>query len=255
MLKKRIIPVQLLIGERLVKTVRFEGDRDVGDPVKSSAVYNSQQADELMFLNIDRANRSVEPLAALIERVSKVCFMPLAVGGGVRQFSDAAFLIQNGADKVVVNSAIYSNPKLLTQIADHFGIQASVASIDARWDAELQRYIPYSDCGRVRHEEHELLELVRECERLGAGEVFVQSIDRDGTMSGYDIRLIQNVMSACRIPIVAGGGSGNYDQMRECFLATGVSALACGSIFNFSDSNPMRAKSYLANHGLAFKRI
>jgi cyclase len=132
MLKKRIIPVQLLLNDRLVKTVRFGEFRDVGDPVKSSAVYSAQRADELVFLNISRDQPSVKPLADIIARVSKVSFMPFAVGGGIRTFEDAAFLIKNGADKVVLNSAAYGDKAMITQISERFGAQAVVVSIDAR---------------------------------------------------------------------------------------------------------------------------
>ncbi len=255
MLKKRIIPVQLLINGRLVKTVHFGEYRDVGDPVKSSAVYSSQLADELVFLNIDRQHRSVKPLAQLIEQVSAECFMPLAVGGGIRDFEDAAFLIKNGADKVVVNSVCYIRPAILTQIAERFGTQAVIVSIDATWDMHTQRYLPCSNCGRTRHADLDLQDHVRRCVEYGAGEIFVQSIDRDGTMSGYDVTLINTVMAAASVPVIAGGGSGNYDQLRQAFVETGVSALACGSIFNFSDSNPIRAKAFLSNYGLPFKQV
>ena len=134
MLKRRIIPIQLLLNGRLVKSKRFDNLRDVGDPVKSSAVYNSQYADELIFLNIARNSTSVLPLADLMQKVSRECFMPLAVGGGIRNFDDAAYLIQNGADKVVINSAAYSNNRLVSRIADRFGTQAVVVAIDAKQD-------------------------------------------------------------------------------------------------------------------------
>ena len=255
MLKKRIIPVQLLIEGRLVKTTRFGEYRDVGDPVKSSAVYNSQQADELVFLNIDRDRRSVKPLKQILEKVSEECFMPLAVGGGISSIEDASFLIQNGADKIVLNSAIYERRGLISDVAARFGTQACVVGIDAAWDQRLRRYVPCSNCGRTQHEDLDLQELVRDCELGGAGEIFIQSIDRDGTMAGYDLELIRRVMEATVVPVIAGGGSGNYEHLRQAFLDTGVSALACGSIFNFSDSNPMRAKSFLSNYGLNFKKV
>lgn len=255
MLKKRIIPVQLLIGDRLVKPVRFGDYRDVGDPVKSSAVYSSQQADELVFLNIDRQLRSVKPLAQLIEKVSLECFMPLAVGGGIRCFEDAAFLIKNGADKVVISSIVHTDPDLISRISERFGAQACMVCIDAAWDMRLQRYVAYSNCGRDRHEEWVLHELIGECERRGAGEILIQSIDRDGTMSGYDSALVREAMAATTLPVIAAGGSGNYEHLRQVFAETDVSAVACGSIFNFSDSNPIRAKAFLSNHGLHFKQV
>jgi cyclase len=253
-LKKRIIPMQLLAHGRLVKPVRFGEWRDVGDPVKSAAVYNSQYADELIFLNIARARRTVDALTALIKEVSKVCFMPIAMGGGIASAEDASFLIVNGADKIVVNSLAYDRPEVITRTAGRFGAQAVIVSIDAAWDAAEQTYRLYSDCGRraqgVTLEEH-----VRRCAEAGAGEIMIQSIDRDGTMSGYDTRLIALTMQATSLPVIGAGGSGNYEHLKQAFLETDVSALACGSLFNFSDSNPMRAKAFLSNYGLRFKVV
>jgi len=262
MLKKRIIPVQLLLNGRLTKTKQFGSDfgrdgdtrnQDVGDPVKSAAVYNSQYADELVFLNIARDTQSMEPLADVIEGVSKVSFMPLAVGGGIRSYDDAAYLIQNGADKVVVNSAAYRDKPMLTRIAETFGAQALVIGIDAvrRPDGS---YGLKSSCGRddevISLEDH-----IRACEAAGAGEFFVQSIDRDGTMTGFELPLLKRASNTARVPVIGCGGSGDYNHLKEAFRDTGVSALACGSLFNFSDSNPLRAKAFLSNYGLTFKVV
>ena len=180
--------------------------------------------------------------------------MPLTLGGGIATTEDAAMLIKNGADKIAINSAAYDNPEIISQIADSFGAQAVLLSIDLRWDELERRHVLYSDCGRVRQgvslEEH-----VARCVEMWAGEVFVQSIDRDGTMSGYDLELVRAVSSVASVPVIAGGGSGNYDHLKEAFQAGGVTAVACGSLFNFSDSNPIRAKAYLANHDLPFKVV
>lgn len=254
MLKKRIIPVQLLVDGRLVKTVQFDRWRDVGDPVKSSAVYNSQYADELIFLNISRDRRSVADLQKLIKEVSTVCFMPMAMGGGITTAEDAAFLILNGADKIVVNSIAYGDPSVITKTADTFGAQAVVVCVDVRFDEERGDYVLYSDCGR-RAQHVGLEEHVERVIAAGAGEIMIQSIDRDGMMKGFDIPLIQRVMAVSTAPVIAAGGSGNYEQLKDAFLATDVSALACGSLFNFSDSNPIRAKAFLSNHGLNFKKV
>jgi cyclase len=254
MLKKRIIPIQLLLDNRLVKTAKFGTWRDVGDPVKSSAVYNSQYADELIFLNIARTRRSVEDLAKVISEVSKVCFMPMSMGGGINSYEDAAFLILNGADKIVLNSAAYGRPEIITRTGENFGSQAVIVCIDASWDAEKGRYVLYSECGQrpmsVSLEDH-----VRRCTEAGAGEIMIQSIDRDGMMNGYDIALIEAVMAVTNLPVIGAGGSGNYGHLKDAFLKTDVSALACGSLFNFSDSNPMRAKAFLTNYGLPFKVV
>jgi imidazole glycerol-phosphate synthase subunit HisF len=259
MLKKRIIPIQLLAKGRLVKSVRFDGWRDVGDPVKSSTVYNSQQADELIFLNVERGTRSVQALAEVIERVSKVCFMPLAMGGGIASAEDAAFLILHGADKVVINSAAYAQPDIISRTAERFGAQACVICIDVRFEKSPLgtgdgRYVLYSDCGR-RAQTVTLEDHIRNVMAAGAGEIMIQSIDRDGTMAGFDVPLIDRVMKCSTIPLIAAGGSGNYDHLKDVFLTTDVSAIACGSLFNFSDSQPMRAKAFLSNYGLPFKVV
>lgn len=253
MLKRRVIPMQLLLGGRLVKTVSFDEWRDVGDPVKSAAVYNSQYADELIFLNIDRARARIEPLLSLLRRVSEVCFMPLAVGGAIRSFEDAAMLIENGADKVVINSAAYGAPDVLRRVADRFGTQAVAVGIDALRSTDGS-YELYSDSA-CKRQPVSLVEHIRACEAAGAGELVVQSIDRDGRMDGFDLDLLREACAAASVPVIGAGGSGHYDHLKEAFLETDVSALACGSLFNFSDSNPMRAKAYLTNCGLSFKVV
>lgn len=254
MLKKRIIPVQLLLNGRLVKTKNFGDWRDVGDPVKSSQVYNSQNADELIFLNIARKSCDIVPMAQLIDRVSRVSFMPLAVGGGIRSFNDIEFLIKNGADKVVINTAAYNSPDLITKAADAFGSQAVVVSIDAALNPESGEYSLQSDSG-THYQNVGIDEHIHNVEKWGAGEILIQSIDRDGTMQGFDISLIQEAMRCASIPVIGCGGAGNYNDLKEAFLQTDVSALACGSLFNFSDSNPMRAKNFLANYGIPFKKV
>ena len=254
MLKKRIIPVQLLLDGRLVKTKQFGAYRDVGDPVASSRVYNAQNADELVFLNINRSARGIDPLLTLLERVSEVTFMPLSLGGGVTSYDSAARLIRSGADKVVLNSAAYSDPQLITSIADAFGSQAVIVSIDARLDSNYAEYTVYSDCGRKA----EAVTLDAHLEKVvaaGAGEIFINSIDRDGMMNGYDIPLLKKVASAVSIPVIGCGGAGHYNHLKDAFLETRVSALACGSLFNFTDSNPIRAKAFLTNYGIPFKVV
>lgn len=254
MLKKRIIPLELLLDGRLVKSVQFGQWRDVGDPVKSSAVYNSQYADELILLNISRSKRSIAPLKNILSDLCKVCFMPLSIGGGIMSHDDAAYLILNGADKIVINSAAFSRPAVISEIARAFGSQAIIVAIDAVWNPEMHKYILYSECG-TRHHGVSLEKHIQKCVDAGAGEIMVQSIDRDGTKQGFDIRLINMVLAATNLPVIAAGGSGNYEHLKEAFLSTDVSALACGSLFNFSDSNPLRAKAFLANYGLKFKVV
>lgn len=252
MIKKRVIPVLLLIDNRLVKTVNFDSYRDVGNPISSAKVYCDQDTDELIFLNINREKRKVDELIPLIKKVSEVCFMPLSVGGGINCLEDADMLIRNGADKVVVNSICYSNPELITEISDKFGRQAVVISIDARFNLKKEEYELYTNCGR-KLENISLEKHVKKVTELGAGEIFINSIDKDGTMSGYDFNLIKEVMEHTSIPVIACGGSGNFEQLKDAFVETDVSALGCGSVFNFGDNNPIRAKAFLTNYDLKFK--
>jgi cyclase len=178
--------------------------------------------------------------------------MPLALGGGIRRYEDAARLIADGADKVVVNSACYQDPTLIRAIADDFGSQAVVVGIDVRGEEGSWRC--FSACGR----QHETCGLDEHLERVvaaGAGEIMIQSIDRDGSMGGYDLALLRHVVERVDLPVIGAGGSGCYEHLRDAFLGTGCAALACGSIFNFSDSNPIRAKAFLANHGIPCKVI
>ncbi|HHT9158715.1 MAG: imidazole glycerol phosphate synthase cyclase subunit [Planctomycetes bacterium GWF2_39_10] len=254
MLKKRIIPVQLLINNRLVKTIKFGNYRDVGNPVTSSKIYSASDADELIFLNINRDYRTVEQLLTLIEKVSEVCFMPLSLGGGIKTLKDAEQLLKNGADKIVVNSASYRDRTIISQIADRFGTQAVIVSIDTKLNESTKEYQLYSNCGR-QLEDISLEQHVKESIEKGAGEIFINSIDRDGTMTGYDIDLIKKVFEYSSVPVIACGGAGNFGHMKDVFLQTGVSALACGSLFNFGDNNPIRAKAFLSNYGLPFKVI
>lgn len=254
MIKKRIIPVQLLINNRLVKTVNFDSYRDVGNPVSSSKVYCDQDTDELVFLNINREKRDVGELIPLIKKVSEVCFMPLAIGGGIGSLAEAEKLIKNGADKIILNSICYKNPDSITQIADKFGVQAVIVSVDVRYNDDKKIYELFSDCGR-QVEDISLQDHIERVTKLGAGEIFINSIDKDGTMSGYDIQLIKEVMSYTSIPVIACGGSGNFEQLKDAFIETDVSALGCGSVFNFGDNNPIRAKAFLSNYDLKFKVI
>lgn len=253
MLKKRIIPMLLLLDKQLVKTCQFDTWRNVGDPIKSASVYNSQYTDELVLLNISRENRSLEQLAQLIPEIAQVSFMPLSVGGGINCLDDAAYLINQGADKVIVNSSAYQSHKLITQIANKFGQQAVIVSIDVK-TSDATNYQLYSHCGK-QLENITLAEHINQCQQAGAGEFMIQSIAHDGMMGGFDITLLKEVMALANIPVIGCSGSGNYQHLREAFVETDISALGCGSLFNFSDSNPIRAKNYLTNYNIPFKKV
>ena len=251
MLKKRIIPIQLLQDENLVKTKQFDNSRHVGEPVSSSKIYNAQYADELIFLNID-SNVELSSLLKLIENVSKHCFMPLSFGGGIRNLEDVKQLISKGADKVVLNSITYNNPQLISDIAQIYGSQAIIVCIDVR--LEGGSYQLFSNSGN-QHEPISLEAHIKQIEEQGAGEIMIQSIDRDGCMQGMDLDLIKRVTQITKLPVIACGGAGDYSHLKDAFLCSDISAVACGSIFNFSDSNLIRAKAYLSNYQLAFKKV
>lgn len=251
MLKRRIIPVQLLNRGRLIKTVGFEAPRDVGDPVKSSQVYSDQDADELVLLNIDRDSHSIDELVRIVGKVATECYVPLTAGGGVKSHEDARRLLEAGADKVLINSEAYVRPELITEVSSSFGRQAVVVGIDVRHAND--NAVLYSNCGR-KQQFVSLQNHIATVEAAGAGEIFIQEIDRDGTMGGYDIGLIRTVVRLSNVPVIAGSGPGNFMHLKEAFDA-GADAVACGSLFNFGDNNPLRAKAYLKNHGIALKRI
>jgi len=253
MLKKRIIPILLLKKGRLVKGCQFDNYRDVGDPVKSAGVYSSQQADELIILNTQGG--SITPLLEIIEPLCAACFMPLSLGGGIRSEADAAKLIAKGADKVVLNSLCYQSPADIKALSNRFGRQAVVCAIDVRYSQEKGDYQLFSHNGS-QPQAVSLQSHVQTLIEHGAGEIMIQSIDRDGGMQGFDIELIATTRQlAATLPIIAAGGSGNYEHLKALFLSTDVDAVVCGSLFNFSDSNPIRAKAFLQNYDIPFKKV
>lgn len=251
MLKRRIIPIELLSEGRLIKTRAFDNARDVGDPVKSSKVYSDQDADELVLLNIDRNGQQITQLVSAVARIAEHCFVPLTAGGGIRNVDDAALLFEAGADKVLINSAAYSSPRLITEISKHYGRQAIIVGIDVR--KEDGEYVLYSNCGRNKEitslEDH--ISLVVE---IGAGEILLQRIEFDGIMQGYDLNLLHRAVRVSPVPLIAAAGAGHFLHLKEAFDA-GVDGAACGSLFNFGDNNPLRAKAFLKNYGIPLKRV
>jgi len=251
-LKRRIIPVELLRQGRLVKTVKFNEFRDVGDPLKSSQVYNDQDADELILLNIDRNKQDVSDTVSHLGMISKKCFMPIAVGGGIKTIEDAKSLFDAGADKVIINTAAHSDRGLLSSISNRWGSQSLIISIDVLKISD-EAYCIKSECG-TKEEPVSLIDFVNSLVNIGVGELMINSINNDGVMKGYDLSLIRSVISISNIPIIACGGAGSFIHLVEAF-DLGVSAVACGSLFNFGDNNPLRAKAFLKNYGIPLKRI
>jgi cyclase len=229
-LAARVIPCLLLKDGGLVKTVRFKNPRYVGDPVNAVRIFNDKEVDELVFLDISATVEGRRPPIAMIADIATECFMPLAYGGGIRSMEDAQELFSLGVEKVIINSAAVDDPQLITRVAERFGSQSVVVSIDARRSL-LGRYEVLTHGGRkgtgldpFRH--------AAAMEQRGAGELLLNSIDRDGTMSGYDLDLIGRVSAAVSIPVVACGGAGDVQDLAHA-IAHGASGAAAGSMFVF----------------------
>jgi len=251
MLKRRVIPMLLLRGERCVKGKKFTDFRDTGNPVMATRVYNAQAADELIFLDIGATNEARPTSLDVVLKVSEEAFMPFTVGGGIKTTEDIRRALVAGADKVAITTAAVENPSLIAGAAEMFGTQCVVAGIDAR--REDGKHVVYTHSSKKRHDV-DLLELVRELDKLGAGEFLVNSIDEDGMMQGYDIELLKKVVAVTKKPVIACGGAGNYGHLAAAFEA-GAHAVACASLFHFGDNNPPRVRSFLKNAGYPVKDI
>lgn len=248
MLKTRIIPTLLWKNYGLVKGVSFDSWRRVGPIMPAVKVYNLRHVDELIVLDITATEEKGIPDYGTIEEFSKECFMPLTVGGGVSNIEHIKNLLRAGADKICINSALYENPDLIKEGVKLFGSQCIVVSIDAkRIDGNI--YECYSHNGK-KPTGKEVVELAKEVEKLGTGEILITSIEKDGSMEGYDVELIKTVTSNVSIPVIASGGAGNYEDMYKAIIEGNASAVAAASIFHFTQQTPVEAKRYLASKGI-----
>lgn len=234
----------------MVKGRRFTDYRDTGDPRSAVRIYSAQDADELVFLDIQASLESRGALLDITRAAAEECFMPLAAGGGVSSLEDIRELLLAGADKVVVNTAAVLDPALVTRASERFGAQCVVAGVDYRDGPEGPRV--WIRCGATGTE-LDPVEHAQHLAELGAGEIFLNSIDRDGTMEGYDLDLAEKVARAVGIPVIVSGGAGNFMHLADAFTKTAVSAAACASLFHFGDNNPIRARSYLRNLGIPMR--
>jgi cyclase len=246
MLKTRVIPTLLHKGSQLVKGVRFASDRPVGSALQAIKVYNRRGVDELAFLDVEASTQGRPPDFRLIDELADECFMPLTVGGGVRSISDVRDLLAVGADKVAINTAALENERLISEAASRFGVQCVVVAIDVKREGPDWRVV--SHCGR-RATDWEPSAWAARCEQLGAGEILLQSIDRDGTMEGYDLPIIGRVCQAVGAPVIASGGAGSYEHLAQA-VAAGASAVAAASIFHFTEMTPREAKLHLQSQGV-----
>ncbi len=246
MLKIRVLPTLLFKEVGLVKGIGFRSDRPTGSALQAIKVYNRRDVDELVFFDVAASQVGRPPDFALIDDLADECFMPMTVGGGVRSVADIGDLLSVGADKVSINSAAISRPDLITEAADRFGVQCVVVAIDVRRAGDGWQV--YSHCG-TRATGLDPVSWAREVETRGAGEIILTSIDRDGTMSGYDVALSRAVADAVTIPVVASGGAGSYEDMVEVLRDGGASAVAAASIYHFTQQTPREAKEYLREQG------
>jgi len=243
MLKVRVIPTLTIKGQRLVKSVRFENHRNIGNSIAAVRVFNARNVDELIFLDIDAGKDGIQ--GQLLSEVTKECFMPVTLGGGVKSIEDFKTMLECGADKVAINTSALATPELIETASRRFGAQCVVISIDVRKVGDSYEVF----CGGGHDATgKDPIAWAKEVEKRGAGEILLTSIDHDGVMDGYDLDLISEVVSAVRIPVIASGGAG---QSSHCVLAVraGVSAIAAASIFQYTQTTPSAIKEALSKAG------
>ncbi len=251
MLKKRIIPKFLIRNGRLVKGVRFhENFREAGNVVSTAKVYDSYGVDELLFVDIDATTEGRPATGSIIERVSEEVFMPFTVGGGIRTLEEIAALLASGADKVCINSSAVENPGFVTQAASRFGDQCIVVGIDYQRGPDGKLRV-VSRCGQ-RLTVLDPLDWAQRMQDAHAGEIMLCSIDRDGTMEGYDVDLIAQIAARLEVPLIASSGAGTLQHCRDA-LDAGASAITISSMFLFSDHSPIKVRTYLATNGVSVR--
>ncbi len=259
MLTKRIIPCLDIKDNRVVKGVKFQGLRDAGDPVEVAKIYDQQQADELVFLDITASFENRKTLIDLVEKIAKNIFMPFTVGGGIRDLSDIRDLLNAGADKVSINTAAVKCPDLVSDAAGKFGSQCIVVAIDAKSAHSLQcpevhteeqknlsanKWHVYINGGRTPAD-LDALEWAKKVADLGAGEILLTSMDYDGTKDGYDLLLTKAIVEAVNIPVIASGGAGKLEHFYDVLTKAGASASLAASIFHYQEYSVRQVKEYL----------
>jgi imidazole glycerol-phosphate synthase subunit HisF len=248
MVLKRVIPCLDVDNGRVVKGTNFVDIRDAGDPVELAERYDAEGADELVFLDITASHESRDTIVELARRTADNVFIPFTIGGGIRSVQDAQAVLDAGADKVSVNSAALERPELINELAEVFGSQCVVIAIDAkradgRWDV-------YTHGGRTKVEGREAIAWAREATELGAGEVLLTSMDRDGTTDGYDLELTRAVAEEVSVPVIASGGAGELDHLVEAIEAGRADAVLCASIFHYGRHTVAEAKERMDKAGI-----
>lgn len=247
-LTKRIIPCLDVKDGRVVKGVNFVNLRDAGDPVDCAVAYDKASADELVFLDITASHEKRNIMLSVVERVAESVYIPFTVGGGIRSLQDIRDLLKAGCDKVSINSSAIKNPKFIQESSERFGAQCIVLAIDARREGKFGWRV-FTHGGR-NPEPLEAVAWAKEGERLGAGEILLTSMDRDGTKDGYDLELLKAVSRAVRIPVIASGGAGKLEHFYDGFVKGEADACLAASVFHFGEIPIPEVKSYLKDRGL-----
>ena len=254
-LKTRLIPCLDVKDGRVVKGVNFVDLRDAGDPVEAAIAYNAAGADELCFLDITASHENRGTILDIVQRTAEACFMPLTVGGGVRTLDDIRNLLNAGADKVSINTAAVKEPEFVGRAAEKFGNQCIVVAIDAKKVSavgEADRWEIFTHGGRTPTG-IDAIEFARKVVALGAGEILLTSMDRDGTKSGFDLKLTRAISDTVTVPVIASGGVGNLDHLVDGVIEGHASAVLAASIFHFGEYSISEAKKHMAEAGIAMR--
>lgn len=248
-LMARVIPCLDVKNGRVVKGVNFVDLRDAGDPVEMAAFYNHEGADELVFLDITASTEDRDTIIDVVQRTADQIFIPLTVGGGVRSVEDMRKLLGAGADKVGINSAAVNNPDLINEGANRFGSQCIVVAIDARANSDGNGWEVYTHGGNTPTG-LDAVEWAKECEQRGAGEILLTSMNRDGTLEGYDLELLQAINNAVNIPVIASGGAGELSHFSDAIQKGKADAVLAASLFHFGKLRIREVKHHLADNGI-----
>ena len=251
MLKTRVIPCLDVADGRVVKGINFIGLRDAGDPVEAARAYDAAGADEICFLDIQATNENRTTIFEMVQRTAEQCYIPLTVGGGVRNVQDVRNLLLAGADKVSFNSAAVANPDVVSEAAEQFGSQCIVCAIDAKWVAP-ERWEIFTHGGR-KSTGIDAVEFSRIIVQKGAGEILLTSMDRDGTKAGFNLPMTRAISDAVSVPVIASGGVGSLDHLVEGVTKGGASAVLAASIFHFGEYTILQAKAHMAAAGIAVR--
>lgn len=248
-LTKRVIPCLDVKDGRVVKGIQFLNLRDAGDPVECAVFYEDHKADELCFLDITASSDRREILIHLVESVASKIFIPFTVGGGLKTVADVRAVLTRGADKVSINTAAFENPILLKESSEVFGSQCIVCAIDAKFHKGRNRYEVFLHGGRTETG-REALDWAQEAEEMGAGEILLTSMDKDGTKEGFDIPLLKMITSTLEIPVIASGGAGNAEHLVEAILRGGSDAVLAASIFHYKEQSIIEVKQSMKEMGI-----